>query len=90
MPFNSTLKFQFSIHEKPVFSSSEDLQLINNKSFLKTIDLEKRMHYLLVLKGAPERIVEICDYLVVRDVLVPITPAVQNVIEVCTVFFFFL
>ncbi|UJR34911.1 hypothetical protein I4U23_027689 [Adineta vaga] len=45
IPFNSTNKYQVSIHE---IRSGTDLE-------------QQRIHYLLVMKGAPERILERCS-----------------------------
>lgn len=45
IPFNSTNKYQVSIHEIPNANDPD----------------KQRIHYLLVMKGAPERILERCS-----------------------------
>ena len=45
IPFNSANKYQVSIHEIPSPNDPE----------------KQRIHYLLVMKGAPERILEKCS-----------------------------
>lgn len=58
MPFNSTNKFQVSIHE------AEDKKVPPSSFTSSCFTLQG---YLLVMKGAPERIVALCSSIHVKD-----------------------
>lgn len=66
LPFNSTNKYQVSIHE---------IQDGNNDS------ATTQQGYLLVMKGAPERILQRCSTMLLNEKEVEMTPALRQDFE---------